>query len=169
MSTAARISLALTVCSFLALCGVIFASTVVTHGRTVQESNFWMMAGCDELCLHHEANPRAEITRASKQAERRDTRRADRLGRQADRHHRRLPAQARRERQRSVPRAVPRSAEGGVNPGWSATAARFRQHERALVTGASSVWCCSMRPNNCSSGPPFNFGRCDVRQSKVLT
>jgi hypothetical protein len=66
MSTAARISLALTVCSFLALCGVIFASTVVTHGRTVQEIDFWMAAGCDELCLHHQANSRTEITRATK-------------------------------------------------------------------------------------------------------
>jgi len=66
MTTAARISLALAVCFFLALSGVIFASTVVTHGRTVQEIDFWMAAGCDELCLHQEANPRAEITSANK-------------------------------------------------------------------------------------------------------
>ena len=56
----------LVVCFFLALYGVIFAGTVVTHGRTVQEIDFWMAAGCDELCLHQEANPRAEITRESK-------------------------------------------------------------------------------------------------------
>jgi len=66
MTIAARISFALAVCFFLALCGVIFASTVVTHGRTVQEMDFWMAAGCDELCLHQEANPRVEITRVSK-------------------------------------------------------------------------------------------------------
>ena len=65
MTTAARISLALAVCFFLAY-GVIFASTVVTHGRTVQEIDFWMAAGCDELCLYQEAHPRAEITRANK-------------------------------------------------------------------------------------------------------
>jgi hypothetical protein len=64
MTTAARISLALAVCFFLALYGMIFASTVVTHGRTVQEIDFWMAAGCDELCLHHEANatPRVSAT-----------------------------------------------------------------------------------------------------------
>ena len=66
MTTAARISLALAVCFFLALYGMIFASPVVTHGRTVQEIDFWMAAGCDELCLHNEANPRVEITRADK-------------------------------------------------------------------------------------------------------
>ena len=66
MTTAARISLALAVCFFLALSGVIFASTVVTHGRTVQEIDFWKAAGCDELCLHQEANPRPEITQTTK-------------------------------------------------------------------------------------------------------
>jgi len=55
MTTAARISLALAVCSFLALCGVILASTVGTHGRTVQEADFWLAAGCDEVCLHNMA------------------------------------------------------------------------------------------------------------------
>ena len=64
MTTAARISLA--VCFFLALYGGIFASAVETHGPTVQEIDFWMAAGCDEPCLHHEANPRPEITRATK-------------------------------------------------------------------------------------------------------
>ena len=60
MTTAARISLALAVCFFLALSGVIFART---HGRTAQEIDFWMAAGCDELCLHHEAEatPRVNI------------------------------------------------------------------------------------------------------------
>jgi hypothetical protein len=60
MTKAARISLALAVC-FFALSGVIFASGIVTHKRTVQEADFWMAAGCDELCLHHEASatPRA--------------------------------------------------------------------------------------------------------------
>ena len=50
MTTAARFSLALAVCFFLALSGVIFAST---HKRTVQvqEADFWLAAGCDELCL----------------------------------------------------------------------------------------------------------------------
>jgi hypothetical protein len=66
MTTAARISLALAVCFFLTLYGVIFVSAVETHGPTVQEIDFWMGAGCDELCLHHEANPRVEITRATK-------------------------------------------------------------------------------------------------------
>ena len=63
MSTAARISLALAVCFFLALSAVIFAGAGVTHKRTVQEADFWLAAGCDELCLHHEANatPRATI------------------------------------------------------------------------------------------------------------
>ena len=50
MTTAARISLALAVCFVLALSGVIFART---HGRTAQEIDFWMAAGCDELCLQH--------------------------------------------------------------------------------------------------------------------
>jgi len=66
MTTAARISLALAVCFFLALSAVIFVSPAVTHKRTVQEADFWMAAGCDELCLHNEANPRVEITRADK-------------------------------------------------------------------------------------------------------
>jgi hypothetical protein len=64
MSTAARISLALAVCFFLALSGVIFAST---HKRTVQvqEADFWLAAGCDEVCLHRksmdEATPRVGV------------------------------------------------------------------------------------------------------------
>ena len=64
MTTAARNSLALAVCFFLAVCGVIFASGVVTHKRTVQEVDFWMAAGCDEVCLHHEADatPRVSAT-----------------------------------------------------------------------------------------------------------
>jgi hypothetical protein len=49
MTTAARISLALAACFFLA--GVMFASPVVTHKRTVQEIGFWEAAGCDEVCL----------------------------------------------------------------------------------------------------------------------
>ena len=68
MTKAARISLALAVC-FFALYGVIFASAVVTHKRTVQEADFWLAAGCDEVCLHHrksmdEANatPRVSAT-----------------------------------------------------------------------------------------------------------
>ena len=60
MTTAARTSLA-TVCFFLALYGVIFASAIVTHKRTVPEADFWLAAGCDEVCLHRksleEANP----------------------------------------------------------------------------------------------------------------
>jgi hypothetical protein len=62
--TTARISLALAVCFFLVVCGVIFASGVVTHKRTVQEVDFWMAAGCDEVCLHHEADatPRVSAT-----------------------------------------------------------------------------------------------------------
>jgi hypothetical protein len=62
--TTARISLALAVCFFLAAYGVIFASGVVTHKRTVHEVDFWMAAGCDEVCLHHEAHatPRASAT-----------------------------------------------------------------------------------------------------------
>ena len=64
MTTAARTSLALAVCSCLALCGVIFASEVVTHKRTVQEIDFWMAAGCDEVCLNHggDATPRVSAT-----------------------------------------------------------------------------------------------------------
>jgi hypothetical protein len=49
MTKAVRSSLV--VCFFLALYGVIFASTVVTNKRTVQEADFWKAAGCDELCL----------------------------------------------------------------------------------------------------------------------
>jgi len=49
MTRVARISLV--VCFFLALCGVIVASEVVTHERTVQEADWWKAAGCDELCL----------------------------------------------------------------------------------------------------------------------
>ena len=62
MTTAARISLALAVCSFLALSGVIFASAV-THKRTVQEADFWLAAGCDELCLQQKADatPRVDV------------------------------------------------------------------------------------------------------------
>ena len=62
MTTAPRISLALVVCFFVALYGVIFASAVVTQKRTVQEVDFWMAAGCDELCLQHEADARASAT-----------------------------------------------------------------------------------------------------------
>jgi hypothetical protein len=48
MTTAARFLVALTVCSFLALYGVI------AHKRTVPaEANYWLAAGCDELCLQH--------------------------------------------------------------------------------------------------------------------
>jgi hypothetical protein len=63
MTTAARISLALAVCFFLVLCGVIFASAL-THKRTVQEVDFWMAAGCDEVCLQQKADatPRASAT-----------------------------------------------------------------------------------------------------------
>jgi len=49
MTKAVRSSLV--VCFFIALYGVIFASTVVTNKRTVQEADFWKAAGCDELCL----------------------------------------------------------------------------------------------------------------------
>ena len=59
MTTAARISLALAVCFFLALSGVIFAST---HKRTVQEADFWLAAGCDELCLQQKANPTPRVS-----------------------------------------------------------------------------------------------------------
>jgi hypothetical protein len=62
MTTAARISLALAVCFFLGLCGVIFASTVVTHKRTVQEADFWLAAGCDEVCLHRKSLEEANAT-----------------------------------------------------------------------------------------------------------
>jgi hypothetical protein len=64
MTTAARISLALAVCFVLALSAVPFAGTAVTQKRTVQEADYWLAAGCDELCLHHEANatPRASAT-----------------------------------------------------------------------------------------------------------
>jgi len=61
MTKAACISLALAVC-FFALFGVIFASAVVTHKRTVQEADFWLAAGCDELCLHHEANATPRVS-----------------------------------------------------------------------------------------------------------
>jgi len=61
MTKAARISLALAVC-FFALSGVIFASGIVTHKRTVQEADFWLAAGCDELCLHHEANATPRVS-----------------------------------------------------------------------------------------------------------
>ena len=46
---------ALVLCFFLALYGVIFASTFVTNKRRVQEADFWKAAGCDELCL--QTNP----------------------------------------------------------------------------------------------------------------
>jgi len=54
MTKAARISLAVAVC-FFALYGVIFASAVVTHKRTVQEADYWLAAGCDEVCLHRKS------------------------------------------------------------------------------------------------------------------
>jgi hypothetical protein len=60
MTTAARISLV--VCFFLALYGVIFASAVVTHKRTVQEADFWLAAGCDEVCLHRKSMDEADAT-----------------------------------------------------------------------------------------------------------
>jgi len=60
MTTAAHISL--TVCFFLALYGVIFASAVVTHKRTVQEADFWRAAGCDEVCLHRKSMDEADAT-----------------------------------------------------------------------------------------------------------
>ena len=64
MTTAARIPLV--VCFFLALYGVIFASPVVTHKRTVLEADFWLAAGCDEVCLHQksleEANPAPRVS-----------------------------------------------------------------------------------------------------------
>ena len=64
MTATARISLALAVCFFFALSAVIFVTPAVTHKRTVQEADFWLAAGCDEVCLNHEANatPRASAT-----------------------------------------------------------------------------------------------------------
>ena len=62
MTIAARISLALAVCFFLALSAVIFAGAGVTHKRTVQEADFWMAAGCDELCLQHGGNDTPRIS-----------------------------------------------------------------------------------------------------------
>jgi hypothetical protein len=62
MTTATRISLALAVCFFLGLCGVIYASTIVTPKRTVQEADFWLAAGCDELCLHQKSLEEANAT-----------------------------------------------------------------------------------------------------------
>ena len=61
MTKAARISLALAVC-FFALSGAVFASGVVTHKRTVQEADFWLAAGCDELCLHQKSMDEANAT-----------------------------------------------------------------------------------------------------------
>ena len=60
MTKAARISLALAVCLF-ALYGVIFASPVVTQ-RTVQEADFWLASGCDEVCLHQKSVDEADDT-----------------------------------------------------------------------------------------------------------
>jgi hypothetical protein len=60
MTTAARISLALAVCLF-ALYGVIFASPVVTQ-RTVQEADFWLASGCDEVCLYQKSVDEADAT-----------------------------------------------------------------------------------------------------------
>ena len=62
MTTAARFSLALAICFFLAVCGVIYAGPAVMHKRTVQEADFWMAAGCDELCLHHGGNATPPIS-----------------------------------------------------------------------------------------------------------
>ena len=62
MTTAARISLALAVCFFLALCAVIFTGTGVTQKRTVQEADFWLAAGCDEVCLHRKSLEEASPT-----------------------------------------------------------------------------------------------------------
>jgi hypothetical protein len=61
MTKAARISLALALC-FFALSGVIFASAVVAHKRTVQEADFWLAAGCDEVCLHRKSMDEANAT-----------------------------------------------------------------------------------------------------------
>ena len=55
MTTAARILLALAVCFVLALSAAIFAGAGVTHKRTVQEADFWLAAGCDEVCLHRKS------------------------------------------------------------------------------------------------------------------
>lgn len=55
MTTASRISLALAVGFFLAVCAVIFEGPAAMHKRTVQEADFWLAAGCDELCLHQKA------------------------------------------------------------------------------------------------------------------
>jgi len=54
MTTTKRISLALAACFFLALSGF-FASAVVTHKRTVPEADYWLAAGCDEVCLHRKS------------------------------------------------------------------------------------------------------------------
>jgi hypothetical protein len=62
MTAATRISLALAVCFFLAFSAVIFAGTGVTHKRTVQEADFWLAAGCDELCLHQKSLNEANAT-----------------------------------------------------------------------------------------------------------
>jgi hypothetical protein len=62
MTNAARISLALAICFFLAVCGVIYAGPAVMHKRTVQEANFWTAAGCDELCLHHGDNATPRVS-----------------------------------------------------------------------------------------------------------
>ena len=61
MTTTARISIALAACLFLA--GAIFASPLVKHEPTVpQEADFWLAAGCDELCLRYEANGTPRVT-----------------------------------------------------------------------------------------------------------
>ena len=65
MTTAARISLALAVCFFLALYGVIVASPGVSQEPTVQEAYFWKAAGCDELCLHQK-RPHAVLAHVRK-------------------------------------------------------------------------------------------------------
>ena len=62
MTSAARISLALGAGCFLALYGVIFASAVVTQKRTVPEVDFWMAAGCDELCLQQKADATPRVS-----------------------------------------------------------------------------------------------------------
>jgi hypothetical protein len=62
MPTAARISLALAICFFLALSAAIFAGAGVTHKRTVQEADFWKAAGCDELCLQQGGNATPRVT-----------------------------------------------------------------------------------------------------------
>jgi len=62
MTIAKRMSLALAACFFLALSGF-FASAVVTHKRTAPEADYWLAAGCDEVCLHQKdvATPRVTI------------------------------------------------------------------------------------------------------------